>query len=144
MRAEVFHQIYLHFVWSTLQRVPLLTEGRGDWVTERIQVEAEKREAWAHARYTMPDHVHLLVSLPPSIAPSNFIGQVKGAVAFAYNREFGIGEKLLEWQQGFGVLSLRASEKDRVAAYIHQQPQRHTDRQTHTLWATSETTASSE
>ena len=35
----------------------------------------------------MPDHVHLLTRLPPTVTVSEFIGQVKGATAFRVNRD---------------------------------------------------------
>ena len=35
----------------------------------------------------MPDHVHLLAQLPPTVLVSDFIGQVKGALAYYVNHE---------------------------------------------------------
>lgn len=74
----------------------------------------------------MPDHIHLLVSLPPDLAPSIFVGQVKGATAHEMNKT--IGDKAVVWQVGYGVLSMRKSDLDRVTKYINSQPAIHSAR----------------
>lgn len=72
----------------------------------------------------MPDHVHLLVRLPPTIAVSEFIGQVKGASAFRVNREIEPQFKL-RWQEGYGVVTLRKDELAKVSNYIDNQEEHH-------------------
>lgn len=72
----------------------------------------------------MPDHAHLLVRLPPAIAPADFIGPVKGTTSFRVNRELTPKFKL-SWQEGYGVLSLRRDELITVARYIDRQEERH-------------------
>ncbi len=42
----------------------------------------------------MPDHVHLLVRLPPTVKVSEFIGQVKGAATHRVNEEIQPSFKL--------------------------------------------------
>ena len=72
----------------------------------------------------MPDHVHLLVRLPPTIRLSEFIGQVKGATSHRVNEEIKPEFKLRR-QEGYGVLTLRKEETDRVAGYIDRQEEHH-------------------
>jgi len=72
----------------------------------------------------MPDHVHLLVSLPPTIKVSDFIGQVKGATAHRINEEIKLNFKL-KWQEGYGVLSMRKDELEKVSRYIDNQETHH-------------------
>ena len=75
----------------------------------------------------MPDHVHLLVRLPPSIAVSQFIGQIKGATAFRVNRDLKPKFKLI-WQEGYGAMTLRRDELSKVGAYIDRQEEHHRGR----------------
>ncbi len=72
----------------------------------------------------MPDHVHLLVRLPPTIAVADFIGKVKGATAYRVNHEIRPNFKL-RWQEGYGVLTLRKDELPKVSRYIDNQEQHH-------------------
>lgn len=74
----------------------------------------------------MPDHVHLLVSLPPTDI-AQFIGRVKGGSSFALNRESEI-HPVFRWQDGYGVVSLRKSDVPTVVRYIANQEQIHAER----------------
>jgi len=97
-----------------------------------IVADAQKRGAIVHACNTMPDHVHLLVSLPPTVFVPTFIDQVKGASAHIYNREFGARHPL-KWQKGYGVLTLREQKIDGVIRYIVHQERIHAARRTNDL-----------
>ena len=72
----------------------------------------------------MPDHVHLLVRLPPTVAVSEFIGQVKGAASHRVNEEIRPSFQL-RWQEGYGALTLRKDEVERVSRYIDTQVAHH-------------------
>ena len=72
----------------------------------------------------MPDHAHLLCRLPPTILLADFIGQLKGATSFRVNKEIQPKFKL-HWQEGYGVLSLRKDEIEKVARYIDRQEEHH-------------------
>jgi hypothetical protein len=48
-------------------------------------------------------HVHLAVSIAPTVLISEFVGQLKGASAHEANHK--LGRKVLEWQAGYGVVS---------------------------------------
>jgi len=43
-----------------------------------INEKAKNRGGWPIRHNAMPDHVHLLVRLPPTVKVSDFIGQLKG------------------------------------------------------------------
>jgi putative transposase len=83
--GHAFHQLYYHFAWSTHSRVKLLRRDQRPQILSIINEEAKHRGAWPIRHNAMPDHVHLLVRLPPQIAVSEFIGQVKGAAAHRIN-----------------------------------------------------------
>jgi REP element-mobilizing transposase RayT len=75
----------------------------------------------------MPDHVHLLVNLPPTLAPATFIGQVKGAVSHEYHSQFGVHD-YVKWQEGYGVVSMRKNDIVKAIAYITNQEAIHAAR----------------
>ena len=85
--SHVFHQLYYHFVWATHERQPVLTDKpRQDLL--RIQAEEVARRGGILIRQNcVADHMHLLVRLTPNILVSDFIGQVKGAGCYRFNRE---------------------------------------------------------
>jgi putative transposase len=97
-----------------------------EYTAHVVMEDAKKRGAVVIACTAMPDHVHLLVSLPPTIAVATFIGQVKGATAYEINNTSG--EKMVVWQEGYGALTLRAADMDKVALYVNNQPRIHASR----------------
>ncbi|WP_309719389.1 IS200/IS605 family transposase [Armatimonas sp.] len=134
MKRDIFHRLYFHVVWTTAGRLPAL-EGRRERAVACITTIAQKFGAHVLACNTMPDHVHLLISLPP-IDLAHFIGKVKGGSSFALNRQTD-DTHTLRWQDGYGVISLRASDTSTVIRYIEEQDHIHTQRN---LWQTLERT----
>jgi len=122
--GHAFHQLYYHFAWSTHSRVPLIHRSyRADFL-KILNEEVKTRGGWPIRHNAMPDHVHLLVRLPPRVEGSVFIGQVKGAASHRVNEE--IKPKFrLQWQDGYGVLTLRKDELEKVSRYIDNQETHH-------------------
>jgi REP element-mobilizing transposase RayT len=89
-----------------------------------INEETKIRGGWPIRHNAMPDHVHLLVRLPPTLKVSEFIGQVKGATSHRVNEEIRPSFKL-KWQEGYGALSLRKDELEKVSRYIDNQETHH-------------------
>ncbi len=83
----------------------------------------------------MPDHIHLFVTLPPTISPAAFIGQVKGATAYAYNKNSNGGAPLI-WQEGYGVITVRKGEADKIVRYVENQQEIHARRKASRLLET--------
>jgi REP element-mobilizing transposase RayT len=72
----------------------------------------------------MPDHAHVLCRLPPTLLIADFVGQLKGATSFRVNKEIRPRFKL-QWQEGYGVVSLRKDEIEKVSRYIDRQEEHH-------------------
>jgi REP element-mobilizing transposase RayT len=124
MMGHVFHQLYYHFAWATHAREPHLHPTYRLEFLRVLREEVEKRGAWPIRHNAMFDHVHLLVRLPPTLAVSEFAGQLKGGTAYRVNRELQPKFKL-RWQEGYGVVTLRKDELDKVARYIDNQEDHH-------------------
>ena len=62
---------------------------------------AEQRESRVEEGHLMPDHVHMLLSIPPKYAVSQVVGYIKGKSAIHLARVYGerkrgfVGQKLL-------------------------------------------------
>ena len=104
--GNVFHQCCCRFTWSTKWRHEQIVDEVRSWLIDVIADQSRQRGAVVQACNCMPDLVHLFVSLPPSRDRSAFIGQVKGACAFPFNRQFPEHQRL-QWQQGYAILTLR-------------------------------------
>lgn len=122
--GHAFHQLYYHFIWATHSRDPQLFRELRPAFPKLLHEEAEKRGGIPPRHNATPDHVHLLVLLPPTLAVSEFLGQLKGATAFRANQELSPKFKI-RWQEGYGAITLRKDEIDAVARYIDHQVEHH-------------------
>jgi len=74
--------------------------------------------------YLMPDHVHMLIEIPPKHKVSEVVGFLKGKSAIAIAREFGgkqrnfTGEHF--WARGYAVSTV-GLEEEIIRQYIHDQ-----------------------
>jgi len=84
MRAP-YTQLYLHLVWSTWDRHPFLVGEVRDRIYECIQAECVNLRVEVIAIGGIEDHLHLLVRVPPTIAPADLVKRVKGASSHMMN-----------------------------------------------------------
>ena len=73
---------------------------------------------------TLPDHVHMLISIPPKHAVSQIVGYIKGKSALAILRMFLGRERNFTgehfWARGYWVSTVRL-EEDQIKKYIQEQ-----------------------
>jgi REP element-mobilizing transposase RayT len=69
----------------------------------------------------MPNHIHLLIAVPPTIALSIVIQKLK-ANSSRWMGEHGLN---FEWQKGYAAFSVSPSQVETVKAYIRNQEQHH-------------------
>lgn len=79
------------------------------------------------------DHLHLLVTCPPKISLSNFIGKLKGKSAYILRKEFAVdvrkklwGEQF--WSPSYCAVSCGGAPLDIVANYIKEQQRPSSDK----------------
>jgi len=75
------------------------------------------------------DHIHLCVSIPPTLLISDWIGELKGASSHHINHN--VRPKALQWQTGYGVVSFGKNNLAFVKEYIQNQKAHHTSGETH-------------
>ncbi len=124
MRAP-YTQLYLHLVWSTWDRLPLLVPEAQSTAYDSFRAECEQMGAEALAIGGMPDHVHLLVHFPTTISVAGLVKQVKGASSrLLLLRLADVGQHF-KWQGGYGAFTVSRSHVARVRAYIADQERHH-------------------
>ena len=79
----------------------------------------------------MPDHIHLLVQLPPTLAVSDFMRDLKTSAHY-YMREQKDKFPLFEgWGKSYCALSCSYKNKDKVISYIKNQKVHHQQTNAH-------------
>lgn len=94
--------LYVHFVWATFQRLPLVAPTIEEPLYRCILAEANKLKLELLALGGMPDHVHLVVRKPPMVSESQIMQRIKG-------------------------VSSTFAQADRVVQYVKNQKTRHAD-----------------
>ncbi len=119
-------RLFYHVVWATRGRRPAI-DGEGPRTVERsIRATCHAYRAIVHAVGVMPDHVHLAVSIPPSVAVSTLVGRIKGPSSHLLNHQSGPdAPEPFAWQAEYGVLSFGERNLPDVVAYIENQETRH-------------------
>lgn len=74
--------------------------------------------------HLMPDHIHMLVSIPPKISVSSFMGYLKGKSALMVferhaNLKYKFGNRHF-WSEGYYVSTVGLNEAT-IAKYIREQ-----------------------
>jgi REP element-mobilizing transposase RayT len=76
------------------------------------------------------DHVHLVVTIPPTVLISEWIGQLKGSSSHYINHHVA-NRKALEWQSKYGVVSFGTKDLPWVVEYVRGQREHHAKGKTH-------------
>ena len=81
-------QIEYHFVYVTKYRYKILTGEIAERVRAMVRQVCETFEIRIVRGVVSKDHVHILVSAPPTIAPSDIMRRIKGNTASRLFEEF--------------------------------------------------------
>ena len=81
-------KIEYHFVWVTKYRYPVLKGDVGERVRELVRQTCGAFEIRIVEGVASKDHVHILVSAPPELAPGEIMRRIKGRSAGKLFEEF--------------------------------------------------------
>ena len=85
---------------------------------------AEQRESLIAEGHLMPDHVHMMISIPPKYSVAQVVGYIKGKSAIHIARHFGerrrnfVGQHF--WARGYFVSTVGRDEEI-IRRYIQRQ-----------------------
>ena len=125
MRAP-YTQLYLHCVWATWDRRPLITPALESVLYAAIQAKCHALQSPCQAIGGMPDHVHVLVRLNPTVAVASLFKEIKGSSSHLLTHAAQPGE-FFKWQGAYGAFTVSKADVPGVIAYIDHQKQHHAD-----------------
>ena len=126
MSRNYYSEINLHLVWHTKNSSPLLTPTIEPLAHRLLKQRVRDTPGvFIHAVGGTATHVHLAVTIPPTLTLSEWIGQIKGGSAHDVNKEVGKRQKVLQWQAGYGAVSFGTKDLGWVKDYIANQREHH-------------------
>ncbi|MCX6248380.1 MAG: IS200/IS605 family transposase [Bacteroidetes bacterium] len=124
MKPSVFSQIYIHLVFSPRKREACLHEEIQKEVYSYISKTITNKNHKSINVNGMPDHIHILVGLNPSMTISDLVRDIKRSSSLYINENKLIATKF-QWQEGYGVFSYSRSHLERIYHYIENQKIHH-------------------
>lgn len=119
--------IHLHIVWITKYRHKLLRGPIAERVRDIVREECRRAKVDILKGHVAADHVHILVSIPPQVAISRLIQQLKGKSSYRLLAEFAEIRKRCwgrhVWARGYFCRSSGNVTDEIIKAYIEQQSQ---------------------
>jgi putative transposase len=121
---EPHTELYLHLVWSTWDRLPLLTPDLIQPVYACIQSECRELKTEVLAIGGTATHVHLLVRIPATLTVACLAKQVKGASSHLVTHRLDPPDGF-KWQGAYGAFTVSRSDVPRICAYVLRQEEHH-------------------
>jgi REP element-mobilizing transposase RayT len=121
---STYTNLLYHVVFSTKNRQRLITEDVQAELFRYLGGIIRGEGGIALEINGMPDHVHILMKLKPSMSLSDLMRKLKG------NSSKWVNEKQLcshefGWQNGYAALTVSESQAPRVRQYIRKQQEHH-------------------
>ena len=121
--SHTVYKIEYHFVWVTKYRYSVLKGEVGERVRELIRQTCEAFEIRILKGVVSKDHVHILVSAPPEMAPSEIMKRIKGWSSNKLFEEFPSLRKRCWgqhfWARGYFCATVGDLTEDMIKAYFH-------------------------
>ncbi len=119
-----FSQIYIQYVFAVKGRENLIKPEFQEELYKYISGIVEGKNQKSLAVNGMPDHVHVLVGLKPSMCIADLIRDIKSSSCNFIN-DGGFLKNHFNWQEGYGAFSYSQSNFGKVIDYIINQKQHH-------------------
>ncbi len=121
--AHTFTNLLTHVIFSTKDRLPLLTPDLRPDMLAYLGGIVRKLQGRVIESNARPDHVHCLLSLPPTLAVAEALRVLKSNSSLwvrETRRRANFG-----WQTGYGAFSVSQFNVPSVVRYIRSQDQHH-------------------
>ena len=116
--------IYLHVIFGTKGRVPLIADSWQRDLFAYIGGTVKEHSAHLISAGGIEDHVHLLLKTHPKHSVSSTVQLLKQNSS-RWNNKQELVQCKFQWQRGFGVFSVSKSLTPNVSSYLKRQRKHH-------------------
>ena len=123
MKIE-YHNLYSHFVFTTLNRLPLILEQHRIRIEKYITGIVNNNACKLYSIYANPEHVHFLVSRSPQLDEESLATIIaNSSEKFINDNRLCVG--IFQWQQSCSAFSVSKRSVHDVCNYIDNQKEHH-------------------
>ena len=124
MALHSFCRCWLHIVWATLDRQPLLSKPAAVKLSGYLNEYSREKGIYMRINFVNSDHVHALVDLPTNRTIEETVQLIKGSSSHWVN-ESNLASGKFGWLRGYGAFSVSHSGVEDVGRYIVDQEAHH-------------------
>lgn len=117
-------KVWIHFVWSTQNHEPFLTDSIRTKVFKHIRENAKLKGTYIDMINGYVDHVHCLISLGSDQTIEKIMQLIKGESSFWFNKN-SLTKTRFAWQDEYFAVSVNPAGLDSVRRYIANQEVHH-------------------
>ena len=117
-------KVYVHYVWSTKNRISYLTDNIRNDVFNHIRENAKSKNIYIDFINGYTDHVHCLVSLNDDLSIGKIANLLKGESSFWINKN-KLTSKKFAWQDEYLAIGIGDDKLGVVRGYIANQEEHH-------------------
>lgn len=121
--AHTFANLLTHVIFSTKDRQPLMSRDLKPDLLAYMGGIARELHGKCVAVNSMPDHLHMLLWLPASLAIAEALRLVKTNSSRWVRQK--LGRSAFAWQTGYAAFSVSRSNASSVVKYIGEQEKHH-------------------
>lgn len=117
-------RVWVHAIWSTKNREPILERELRTKVFEHIKANAKEKNIFLDTIGGYVEHVHTLISLGSDQTIAKIAQLLKGESSHWINQN-SLTRMKFEWQDEYFAISVNESMVDTVREYIRGQEEHH-------------------
>lgn len=124
MSTHSYSRCWLHLVWETLRREPMLDKRAAAKASVNLMEYSSGKNIYMKINYFNADHVHALIDLPTNLTIEQVVQLLKGSSSHWINQNRLVRGRFA-WGRGYGAFSVSSSDVSRVSNYIARQEEHH-------------------
>ena len=129
--SHTLYECKYHIVFCPKYRYRILKADIGEYVKQQIYQLCQRKDLVEVMELNVqPDHVHIIVSIPPKYAVSEFMGYLKGKLAIKLFRRYEhLGRRYWGrhlWSRGYCVSTVGLDE-EKIRKYVKWQEKQEKD-----------------
>lgn len=122
--ADTYTKLFIHVVFVVKGRDNIISIKWKDDLYKYISGILSIKDQKLMIINGMPDHVHLLIGMKPTISLSDLLRDIKANSSRFINEKKWVRGKF-EWQHGFGAFSCNPADLGGIIEYIRTQEEHH-------------------
>jgi putative transposase len=119
-----YRQHLYHLVFRTKNSLPTINQDCADQLYAYISGIIKYKHCHLYRINGIENHIHILTDLHPSIAPADFMRDLKVSASL-WMKNNGLFKKFQGWAEGYGSFTCSFKDLDRLIEYIKSQQEHH-------------------